>query len=227
LHRYRFVQQSRIRRLTSLPLHGLHDADFGGRSPMRRILAAIASLVTLGTAGAAPAQDMTPVWWLDELRGGLSFHSVDKAGPNPLFGLIDTSRGIDVNAEVLFNPFDLGDLSFLGEFRPHIGATINTGALESMIYAGLSWTFHPFDGPVFIEASLGGSINNGATIGAVAPARNLGCNILFRESVSLGFDITENASVMLTAEHASHAGLCSVAANEGLSNLGIRFGYSF
>src|SRR5690606_1739066 len=87
-----------------------------------------------------------------------------------------------------------------------------------------SWTFHPFDGPVFIEGTFGGSINNGLASGAVEPARNLGCNVLFRESASVGVDINEHANVMLTLEHASHAGLCGPN-NQGLTNLGVRFGY--
>src|SRR5262245_15712241 len=120
---------------------------------MRRLLLGLLGIVLpLFGAGTASAQDMsTPIWWMDELRGGLFWHSVDHAGPNPLFGVIDTTRGYDINAELLFTPFDIGDLRWLGEFRPHVGASINTGGLESMLYAGLSWTWHVFDGPVFIE----------------------------------------------------------------------------
>jgi hypothetical protein len=195
---------------------------------MRRILGWLGLLVLPFLGTAAHAQEMTPIWWVDELRGGLYYHSVDHAGPgsNPLFGVIDATRGVDVNAEVLFSPFDLGDFNFLGKFRPHVGATISTNGLESMIYAGLSWTFHPFDGPVFIEGTFGGSINNGLATGAVPPARNLGCATLFRESASLGVDINEHADLMLTVEHASHAGLCGPQ-NEGLTNIGLRFGYRF
>ena len=193
---------------------------------MRRALAWFGLLASFFCAAPVAAQEFTPIWWVDELRGGLYWHSVDHAGPNPLFGLIDTSRGVDVNAEVLFSPFDLGDYSFLGEFRPHLGATISTNGLESMIYAGLSWTWHVFDGPVFIEGTFGGSINNWDPANTHPNARNLGCNVLFRESVSVGFDMTQNASVMLTAEHASNAGLCS-GGNQGMTNFGARVGVSF
>lgn len=184
--------------------------------------------MTAALFGATPvlAQDLTPIWWVDELRGGLFYHSVDNAGPSPLFGLIDTSRGVDINGEVLFSPFELGDYRWLGEFRPHLGATISTKGLESMIYAGLSWTWHVFDSPVFIEGTFGGSINNWDPASTNPNARNLGCNMLFRESASIGVDVTENASVMLTVEHASNAGLCT-AGNQGLTNFGARFGFSF
>lgn len=188
----------------------------------------LALLASLIAGGAAQAQETTPIWWVDELRGGLYWHSVDAAGPgsNPLFGLIDATRGVDINAELLFHPFDLGEFNWLGQFRPHVGATINTGPLESMVYAGLSWTWHVFDGPVFIEGTFGGSVNNWDPNNTHAHARNLGCNVLFRESASIGVDVTEQASVMLTVEHASHAGLCGPN-NQGLTNLGARFGFRF
>lgn len=197
---------------------------------MRLYSALLGFFAALLAAAPAAAQDHTPMWWVDELRGGLYYHSVDAAGPgtNPIFGVIATTRGVDINGEILFSPFDLGDLNWLGKFRPHVGATISTNGLESMIYAGLSWTFYPFDGPVFIEGTFGGSINNWDPANPSPLARNLGCNTLFRESASVGIDVTENASVMLTVEHASHAGLCvGATGNQGLTNFGARFGFRF
>lgn len=176
-------------------------------------------------AGRAVAQDSYD-FGMDEVRGGLFFHSVDHAPPSALFGLIDTSRLQDVNVELLFTPFDLGDFNWLGDIRPHVGGTFNFGGLESQIYAGLSWTYHVFDGPVFIEASFGGALHNGALSGATLPARNLGCSALFRESASIGMDVSEQASVMLTVEHSSHAGLCGQN-NYGITNLGVRAAWKF
>lgn len=196
---------------------------------MHRLLKSLALALPLMGGGAAMAQETsTPIWWVDELRGGLFWHSVDNAGggSNPLFGVIDTTRGVDFNGEVLFNPFDTGNLSWLGEFRPHVGATISTNGLESMVYAGLSWTWHVFDSPVFIEGTFGGSVNNWDPNSTNPNARALGCNVLFRESASIGVDITEQANVMLTLEHASHAGLCGPQ-NQGLTNFGARVGFKF
>lgn len=197
---------------------------------MRRLFFFLSALLTLCLAASpSAAQDMsTPIWWVDELRGGLYWHSVDAAGPgaDPLFGVLDTTRGVDANIELLFTPFDIGDFSWLGEFRPHVGATVNTGGLESMVYAGLSWTWHVFDGPVFVEATFGGSLNDWDPDNRTRHARNLGCNLLFRESASVGFDITEQASIMVTVEHASNAGLCT-SGNQGLTNAGVRFGLKF
>ena len=187
-----------------------------------RLIAVFALALLAGQAAAQDAYD----FGLDEVRGGLFFHSVDHAPPTALFGLIDTTRLQDANVELLFRPFDLGEYNWLGLIRPHVGATVNFGGLESQVYAGLSWTHYILDGPIFIEGSFGGAVHNGATTGATLPARNLGCSALFRESASLGYQITEQASAMLTVEHSSHAGLCGPS-NMGITNLGLRFGWKF
>ncbi|MHB1111424.1 MAG: acyloxyacyl hydrolase [Devosia sp.] len=194
---------------------------------MKRLVCWLTLVATaLFGAGAAAAQDYGTGFGVDEFRGGLFFHSVDHAPPGSFLGFLDTTRLHDANVELLFNPFDLGDFNWIGEIRPHLGATVNFGGLESQVYAGLSWTWHVFDGPVFIEGTFGGALHNGATSGAIYPARNLGCSALFRESASIGFDITEQASIMATVEHSSHAGLCG-AGNMGITNLGVRAGWKF
>jgi lipid A 3-O-deacylase len=191
------------------------------KTMMKLVTAALLASI----AGTAVAQDSYD-FGIDEFRGGLFFHSVDHAPPNSFLGFIDTTRLQDVNVELLFTPFDLGDWNWLGEVRPHVGGTFNFGGLESQVYGGLSWTHHIGGGPVFIEASFGGAIHNGALTGATWPARNLGCQALFRESGSIGVDISEQASIMLTVEHSSHAGLCG-AENKGITNLGVRAGWKF
>ena len=54
----------------------------------------------------------------------------------------------------------------------------------------------------------------------------VGCSVLFRESASVGANLTESSSIMLTLEHASHAGLCGED-NRGITNLGVRVGFKF
>lgn len=184
-----------------------------------RFAGTVAILVALGTAPIG-AQD----FGLSEVRGGVFAHSADE--PGALFGVFNTSRIQDVNVELLFDVPSLTQWLTLGELRPHLGATINFGGLESMVYGGVSWTVPIFDSPVFFEASLGGAVHNGSTDGsAIHPARDLGCGLLFRESASLGVMITENASIMASVEHASNANLCD--GNRGLTNMGIRVGWKF
>lgn len=168
---------------------------------------------------SANAQDFA----LSEVRGGVFAHSADE--PGAFFGVFDTSRLQDLNVEMLFDVPSLTEWVSWGVVRPHLGATVNFGGLESMVYAGVSWTVPVFDSPVFVEASFGGAVHNGALAGATYPARNLGCSVTFRESASIGVMINDNASVMATIEHASNANLC--ADNRGLTNMGIRFGWTF
>lgn len=184
----------------------------------KSILMAVA-LCGAGFAGPALAQD----FGLSEARGGLFAHSADE--PGAFFGVFNTSRVQDINVELLFDVPSLTEWVSWGQVRPHLGATVNFGGLESMVYTGVSWTVPIGDSPIFVEASFGGAVHNGASLGATYPARSLGCAFLFRESASVGVMVTETASVMATVEHASNANLCPD--NRGLTNMGIRFGWKF
>lgn len=178
------------------------------------------ALLLLGIVfgGTAFAQD----FGVSELRGGIYAHSWDEPGPNGQFP--DLTHIDDLNLEVLFDP--LPTPSWLpGLVRPNLGATIDFGGMESMAYAGLSWKLPIWDSPFFFEGGLGGSVNNGAHDGATFPDRDLGCNLLFHEQATLGYDLTQNVDVMLTLEHASSANICSP--NRGLSNVGFRVGWKF
>lgn len=187
---------------------------------MTRRIAALC-FASLALVAPALAQD----FGLSEIRGGFYAHSVDE--PGALLGVFNVERMQDLNVELLFDAPSLTSWVTLGELRPHLGATLNTAGLESMVYAGVSWTVPVFDSPVFVEGSFGGAVHNGNTIGnAVYPARNLGCPVVFREALSVGVNLSENASVMATIEHASNANLCDNG-NRGLTNLGVRFGYRF
>jgi lipid A 3-O-deacylase len=172
-------------------------------------------VVAMLACGPAYAQLLGPL----EVRGGVFAHSVDEL-------TLDMTRIQDANVELLIGLPTLDQMIGIGQIRPHVGATVNFGDLESMAYAGLSWTVPVFDTPVFIEGSFGAAVHNGESDGATPPGRNLGCSFLFRESVSVGVNVTESASIMATLEHASHAHLCGNN-NRGLTNLGVRVGWKF
>lgn len=161
---------------------------------------------------------------ISEIRGGIFAHSVDE--PGTFFDIMNAERVQNLNVELLFDTPTLTEWVTLGELRPHIGATINTGGLESMVYAGASWTVPIFSSPVFVEVAFGGAVHTGNNLGPTPmPARSLGCSLLFHEAASLGVQLTENASIMATIEHASNANLC--LDNRGLTNMGIRLGWKF
>lgn len=161
---------------------------------------------------------------LSEIRGGIFSHSVDE--PGTFMGMLNAERVQDINVELLFDMPRLTEWLALGELRPHLGATLSLGGLESMVYAGVSWTVPLFDSPVFVEAAFGGAVHTGDNIGPTPmPARSLGCSVLFHEAASIGVQLTENASIMATIEHASNANLC--VDNRGLTNMGVRLGWRF
>ncbi len=157
---------------------------------------------------------------LSEVRAGVMAHSVDEA-PGVNLTFVE-----DLNFEALFASPELDAVWRFGSLRPHVGATLNFGGKESMVYAGLTWQVPIAETPFFFEAGFGGAIHNGDATGAIAPRRNLGCNVLFHEQASLGAHLGQQATVMLTVEHASHAMMCGPE-NRGLTNLGVRFGYKF
>ena len=168
----------------------------------------------------ALAQDFS----ISEIRGGIFAHSVDE--PGTFLDIMNAERVQNLNVELLFDTPGLTEWVTLGQLRPRIGATINTGGLESMVYAGASWTVPIFESPVFVEVAFGGAVDKGNNIGPTPmPARSLGCSLLFHEAASLGIQLTENASIMATIEHASNANLC--LDNRGLTNMGIRLGWKF
>jgi hypothetical protein len=158
--------------------------------------------------------------FISEVRIGASAHEME--GPE---------KGTwNVNGEVLFaKPFTTADL-FTSYFVPrlHVGASINVNGMTSFLYGGLSWTVD-LGSAFFVEASLGGAVHNGNTesnLAFVPRDRNaLGCSPLFRESASVGYRFTPNWSIMATVEHLSNAGIC--AQNRGLTNVGVRLGYTF
>lgn len=155
---------------------------------------------------------------LDEVRGGVFYHELD--GPE--------QGSVDINFELLTSRLPLIDPASPWYFlspRLHLGTTINTDGDTSHVYAGVTFTAD-ITQTLFIEGSFGGAVHDGETGRNVDPGRNaLGCSPLFRESASIGYRFTPQLSLMATIEHLSNAGLCDD--NRGLTNAGLRLGYTF
>ncbi|MEJ2123714.1 MAG: acyloxyacyl hydrolase [Alphaproteobacteria bacterium] len=128
-----------------------------------------------------------------------------------------------INIEFLFARYNTPQADPVTTFvlspRLHLGTTIAPDGI-SEIYAGFTWEHH-FASRLFFETSLGGAVHDGPT--ADNNADSYGCPLLFRESASLGFDITNRVRILATVDHISNAGLCSE--NQGLTNAGVRLGY--
>jgi len=196
---------------------------------MRYVLTCLAfclCVLTSLTADVAAADLANPLAYappvvarslFSEVRGGVFAH-----GPGSR-----ESGSVDLNGELLFaKPFQPADplLAFLIP-RLHIGATINTAGATSQAYAGFTWTYD-ITPAIFIEGSVGAALHSGET-GRFPPIDrlSLGCSPLIRGTGSLGYRFSANWSIMATVEHISNANTCH--ANQGLTNYGVRLGYSF
>ena len=145
--------------------------------------------------------------------------------------------GIDTNFELLFASTDL--FSFMWSPRPHLGISYNSSDHTSQAYMGLTWEWSFWDG-WFAGFSLGGMVHNGHLVGVDGESKSLGCRLLFRESVNAGYRFYKRHALMFHFDHSSNASLCkkntsdgsefgrhNVVLNEGLENVGVRYGYMF
>lgn len=184
---------------------------------------------TARPAAEVPQMATSGSWsdgWLSEVRGGVLKHAMSMIGNET------KETGVDANLEVLFaSP---GWLKWLWSPRPHIGASFNASSTNTDIaYGGLTWEWKPWRG-LFADFSFGFAVHNGeldydADTAFPADAgrhREFGCRALFRESLELGWIFAKRHGVSMMWSHYSHGGLCADQ-NEGLDNLGIRYGYRF
>ncbi|MGB0682725.1 MAG: acyloxyacyl hydrolase [Magnetovibrionaceae bacterium] len=155
--------------------------------------------------------------FLSEIRVGAFVHDF---GP---FGSRKES-GYSGNLEVLFESPDFLDIIWAP--RPHLGVTGHTKGDTHQAYFGLTWDVDFLD-DFFLDLSFGGSVHTGNLEYEFGQEnqKNLGCRLLFRESIALGYRITANHNISAHLDHISNASLCSE--NEGLDNLGLRYGYRF
>jgi lipid A 3-O-deacylase len=130
--------------------------------------------------------------------------------------------GFDINLEILFPSPRL--LEIIWSPRPHIGVTFNTEGDTSQAYFGLSWEWE-FWGNWFAGFSWGGAVHDGELLTNKIDRKELGCRLLFRESVEFGYRVAGRHGISLFLDHISNANICD--ANEGLENFGVRYGYRF
>lgn len=143
----------------------------------------------------------------------------------------DLEQGASINLELLFKSPQF--MRVLGSPRPVIGASIATDSdATSQVYMGFDWKAYLAQ-RIFVSGMLGGAVHNGETdpfdpIADASRATNtlfLGCRALFHLGADVGYDLTERVSASAHWQHISNAGFCDE--NEGLDNIGLRFGYKF
>jgi lipid A 3-O-deacylase len=174
------------------------------------------ALLTPPPLHAEPDHRTGPLFAVDEVRLGVLAANLDEGDSEDAETLI--------NGEILFGRFSGPHGDPLHDFflspRPHIGFSVTPDDGTNQVYAGLTWDFRLSD-RLFVEASFGGTLHDGPT--ASSDPDSYGCSLLFRESASIGYELTERLRLMLTVDHMSNAGLCDQ--NQGLTNAGVRLGY--
>ena len=140
----------------------------------------------------------------------------------------DTEGGANLTAELRFKPLGGAFFEFLRSPRPHLGFNVNNTGNTSALYAGLTWIW-PFGNRYFFAAALGGAVHDGTLKTNNRQKRRnnkqLGCRVLFREAVELGFTFLKRHALSIRFDHLSNANLCDQ--NEGLDTVGLVYGYRF
>jgi len=156
----------------------------------------------------------------EKLRLGIFAHN---------FGVVASrvEHGVDANAELSFKPIDA-----LWGAEPTHGLMLNGIGNTSYLYTGFSWEWDVFeDGQrsgLFVIPFFGLAIHDGKRE-PEPKRRGLGCQLLFREAIEIGWrfnketlDSSQAWAISVLTDHLSHGGLCEDR-NQGLDNTGIRF----
>ena len=191
---------------TVWPLH-LGPAPQAASAPGARPRPAAADTPRPGPADGGP--------WaaISEIRGGILAH--DRVPT-----LTHKEPGADFNLEVLFHSPDF--LGVIGSPRPHLGFSVNTGGDTNQLYAGLTWEWE-FWRNMFASLALGGAIHDGDIDVRSNDKKELGCRVLFRGAVELGYRFRQRHGISLYFDNISNGGICH--RNEGLELFGVRYGY--
>lgn len=188
----------------------------GGMMTVLRATGTAAVFALLATG--AMAQDAAAPPFIDEIRlgvsGSIQVDDIYEPGPFPWVTLY-------------FDPFERDGATNIGEqlLRPrlNVGAMVSTTGEASQLLAGATWTVDLTES-LFVEVGLGGAFTN-ASLDGSDPGPQVGCSLLFHESIAAGVRIDQHWSVVATVEHSSNANLCDE--NDGLTYAGIGIGYRF
>jgi lipid A 3-O-deacylase len=145
----------------------------------------------------------------------------------------DKEDGPNVEFQVSFDSPDF--LSWAGSPQPYIMASVNTAGNTSFGGVGLEWRWDFAEGWA-LEPGVGYVIHDGATENPYLPGTPentafsennllLGSEDLFRTSIGLTRDFEGPWEAQLFFEHLSHGQIIGDGHNQGVDQIGIRFGY--
>jgi lipid A 3-O-deacylase len=181
-----------------------------------RFLFSLGAVCLAAAASAARAENGGLGGIVYDVSGGVLAHDVPD-----LWSGTNLERGTTFNGEVIFTPA----LHVLwGAIRPDLGASITTNGGTSYGYGGVVYQVMLPAG-IFLGAGVGGAVHDGHLKADSPDHKGLGSRVLFHVPLEAGIELAEHYRVSVYFEHISNAYLTSP--NEGLDNLGVRFGYRF
>lgn len=168
---------------------------------------------------------------VDEIHAGVMAHNIcvtDCKNANK-------EDGPNVEFQVSFDSPSF--LSWAGSPQPYLLASINTAGETSFGGAGLEWRWNFADGWA-LEPGVGYVVHDGETTNpypngspeAAAFAEEhvlLGSEDLFRTSIGLTRDFEGPWEAQIFFMHLSHGQILGDGRNQGLDQIGVRFGYQF
>ncbi|MBP1851033.1 acyloxyacyl hydrolase [Rhizobium halophytocola] len=174
-----------------------------------------AALLLFLQAGTCNAAD----WSVKEIRTGLSASIQDGRSQE---------TGLFPNITFFFDPFDAMDattpLDLLLHPRVNVGAILSTSGETNLAFGGVDWKI-PVTDKLYLDLGFGGAVHDGTLTGNT-DGPNLGCHLLFHESVAAGYRITDRFDLVASVDHSSHAELCD-GPNDGVSHAGLAVAYHF
>ncbi len=185
----------------------------------------------LAAFGAALVLAPTAEAGVDEVHVGIMAHNIcvtdcKNAGKE---------EGPNVEFQVSFD--SPGFLNWAGAPQPYVVASVNVAGDTSFGGAGLEWRWEfaegwalePGVGYIVHDGELTNPFANGTPEAAAFAAEHvqLGSRDLFRTSLGLTRDFEGPWEAELFFSHLSHGQILGEGRNQGMDQLGVRFGYQF
>jgi lipid A 3-O-deacylase len=182
----------------------------------RRLRLWLAMSVAIGTV-AASVPACAGEGLVSEIKLGALYHDMPGLWSN--FQLEQTS--VDPNLEILFRPMAQWQG---GMIRPAVGTEINLRGDTSKAYADLRLQFD-VTRSFYVALGFGAAIHDG-TLAPTDPNRKaLGARVLFHPSAEIGLNLDTHNNVSVYFDHMSNGDTATY--NEGMDELGVRYGYRF
>lgn len=185
----------------------------------------------LAALGAAVAFAPSAHAGVDEVHFGVMAHNVCVTDCK------NANKEQGPNVELQISLDSPGFLDWAGSPQPYVMGSVNTQGDTSFVGVGLEWRWdfaehwaiEPGFGYVVHDGALNNPFANGSPEAATYAEDNvlLGSRDLFRTSIGVTRDLEGPWEAELFFEHLSHGQILGEGRNQGMDQVGLRFGYQF